>query len=119
MPEQIMIDTSAIYAWCIFIAAVGVAIGWIAKAAKPMMKPFRQMQHELDDIEKRGHDHDARFKRGEARMEKHDKMLKEIKADNRIVMESLALLMRHAETGNNTGEVAQGRTNLENYLINR
>ena len=119
MPEQFIIDTNAVLAWCGLIAAIGVALGWMAKALKPMMKPFKAMQHELDEIEKRGHDHDERFQRGENRMEKHDKMLAQIQADNKVIMESIALLMRHAETGNNTGEVAQGRANLEKHLINR
>ena len=119
MPEQFIIDTNAVLAWCGLIAAIGVAFGWMAKALKPMIKPFKDMQNELEDIEKRGHDHDERFRRGEDRMKRHDEALKEIQADNKIIMESIALLMRHAETGNNTGEVAQGRANLEKHLINR
>ena len=119
MPDQIMIDTSAILAWCTFIAAVCVAAVWIWKAIKPLFRPIKDMQHELEEIEQRGHDHDERFKEGENRMQRHDEMLKEIQADNKIMMESLALLLSHAETGNNTGEVAQGRRKLETYLINK
>lgn len=119
MPDQIVIDTNNILAWCTFIAAVCVAAVWLWKAIKPVFKPFNNMQNELEQIEKRGHEHDERFKRGENRMEKHDKILQEIQEDNKIIMESIALLMRHAETGNNTGEVAKGRADLETYLINR
>ena len=119
MPDHITINTDAIYAWCIFIAAVCVAAVWLWKIIKPMFKPFKDMQHELEEIEQRGHDHDERFQRGEDRMEKHDEMLKEIQEDNKIMMKSLALLLSHAETGNNTGEVARGRRELENYLINK
>jgi hypothetical protein len=119
MPEQITINTDAIYAWCLFIAAVCVAAVWLWKAIKPMFKPFKDMQHELEEIEKRGHVHDERFRKGEDRMGRHDKMLEEIQADNKIMMESLALLLSHAETGNNTGEVAKGRRKLESYLINK
>ena len=60
-----------------------------------------------------------KFANDEIRLNSHEEMLKELKADNKIIMESLALLMRHAETGNCTGEVAHGRQELEKYLINR
>lgn len=119
MPDQLVIDTNSILAWCTFIAAVCVAAVWIWKAIKPIFKPIKKMQDELEEIEKRGHDHDERFQKGEDRMARHDEMLQEIQADNKIMMKSLALLLSHAETGNNTGEVAQGRRELENYLINK
>lgn len=119
MPEQFVINTDAVLAWCAFITAIGAAVVLIWKALKPVFKPFKDVQDELKEIEKRGHDHDERFQEGEERMERHDEMLKEIQADTKIMMKSLALLLSHAETGNNTGEVAQGRRELENYLINK
>jgi len=119
MPEQITIDTSTILAWCGFIAAVGVAIGWIAKAAKPMLKPFRDMKGELNDIKQRSISCAKKFANDDLRIKEHNEVLEQIQNDNKIIMESLVLLMRHAETGNCTGEVAKGRQGLETYLINR
>lgn len=119
MPEQFVINTDGVLAWAAFITAVCVAAVWVWKCIKPIFKPFKDVQHELEVIEKRGHAHDERFQEGENRMQRHDEMLKEIQADNKIMMKSLALLMSHAETGNNTGEVAKGRRELENYLINK
>lgn len=112
MPEQIMIDTNAVYAWCIFIAAIGVAIGWLAKATKPMLKPFKKLQQEVKDIE-------ACEEKDRSHIEQHEKALVELTNDNRMIMESIALLMKHAETGNNTGEISRKRQELEKYLINR
>ena len=119
MPEQITIDTNTILAWCGFITAVGIAIGWLAKAAKPLLKPFRNVQNELDDIEQRSISCARKFAHDDERIREHDETLGEIQNDNKIIMESIVLLMRHAETGNCTGEVAQGRQRLEGYLINR
>lgn len=119
MPEQITIDTNAILAWCGLIAAIGIAIGWLAKAAKPLLKPFQNVQNELDDIEQRSITCAKKFANDDERLNEHEKMLTEAKEDNKIIMESIVLLMRHAETGNCTGEVAQGRQALERYLINR
>ena len=119
MPEQITIDTNTILAWCAAITAVGVAIGWLAKAAKPLLKPFRNVQTELDDIEQRSVSCAKKFEHDDERIREHDETLGEIQSDNKIIMESIVLLMRHAETGNCTGEVAQGRQRLEGYLINR
>lgn len=112
MPDQIMIDTNAVYAWCIFIAAVGVAIGWLAKATKPMFKPFKELQKEVKDIE-------ACEENDRSRIDKHEEALVELTNDNRMILESIALLMKHAETGNNTGEISKKRQELEKYLINR
>lgn len=112
MYDQIVIDTNAVYAWCIFIAAVGVAIGWLAKATKPMVKPFKELQEEVKDIETCEED-------DRDRIDQHEKILVELVNDNRMILESIALLMKHAETGNNTGEVSRKRQELEKYLINR
>ena len=119
MPEQIIIDPNAIIGWSAFIAAIGIAIGWIAKAMKPMLKPFKEMQCEIEEIEQRSKACAKRFTADEERLNTHEEMLKELTADNKMILESIALLMKHAETGNNTGEVSQGRQELEKYLINR
>lgn len=119
MAEHIIIDTNTVLAWCGFITAVGVAIGWLAKAARPMLKPFKEMQCEIKEIEQRSEACAKRFTTDEERLNTHEQMLKELTADNKMILESIALLMKHAETGNNTGEVSQGRQELEKYLINR
>ena len=43
----------------------------------------------------------------------------EMKENDKMIMKSVILLLKHAETGNCTGEVAAGRKELEDYLIDK
>lgn len=47
------------------------------------------------------------------------KPIQELQEDNKIVMESLLLLMEHAETDNATHKIAEQRMKVRQYLINR
>lgn len=119
MPEQFIISTDAIMGWSALIVAVGVAIGWIAKGIKPMLKPFKRMETRLTKVEKKSDTCAQFFANNKKRLDEHDELLAKLSNDNKIILESIALLMKHAETGNSTGEVSAGRDALEAYLIKR
>lgn len=110
--DTITINVALLISVCGLIAAVGVAVTWIKKALSPVLKPLKEMQTSIEEVEKRTiNDFN--------RLNEHEQILKEIQADNKEILKSVLLLLDHAETGNNTGEVAKGRKELEQYLVNR
>lgn len=114
--DIIMDNTLAV---CGLIIAVGGAAVYIKKAISRLLQPLTKLEKELEDIREQDKTNKEYFANDMERLDSHDEILKETKADNRIMMESIALLLSHAETGNNTGEVGEGRKRLEKYLINR
>lgn len=108
-----------IIAVCGLIIAVGGAAVYIKKAISRLLQPLTKLEEELEDIREQNETNKGYFANDMERLDSHDEILKETKADNKIMMESIALLLSHAETGNNTGEVGEGRKRLEKYLINR
>lgn len=104
---------------CTAVVAVGGAAMYLKKIANIIRHPLEEMNRKIEKNEKESEKHDEYFKNDLNRLDKHDKMLEGIKEDNRIVMRSLFLLLKHAETGNNTGEIAAGRKELEEYLTSK
>lgn len=119
MPEQITISIPAILAFCGLVVAIGGAVTYIHKLLKPLKKPYEEIQNEFDDIEQRSAACAKKFQRDEARLDKHEKLLQELFEDNKFMLQSVALLLQHAETGNSTGAITKGRKDLETYLIQR
>ena len=119
MPEQITINLLTIGAVCGFIVAVGSAASYVHKLLKPLKKPYEDIQNEFDDIEQRSTACAKKFANDEARLNEHEKILQELSNDNKFILQSVALLLQHAETGNSTGEITKGRKDLETYLIQR
>ena len=101
------------------IIAICTAVVAVGGAAMYLKKIANIISHKIEKTEKESEKHDEYFKNDLIRLDKHDKMLEGIKEDNRIVMRSLFLLLKHAETGNNTGEIAAGREELEEYLTSK
>lgn len=108
-----------IIAVCTAVVAVGGAAMYLKKIANIIRHPLEEMNRKIEKNEKESEKHDEYFKNDLNRLDKHDKMLEGIKEDNRIVMRSLFLLLKHAETDNNTGEIAAGRKELEEYLTSK
>lgn len=119
MPEQITIDIALIVAVCLMVTNIATAIAWLRKGAKPLFKPIEQIRGRLDDVEDRSKTCAEFFANDKRRLDEHEAILNQLSSDNKIILESIALLMKHAETGNSTGEVSDGRDKLETYLINR
>ena len=119
MPEEIVLQPNAILAWCGFITAIGIAFGWLAKATRPLVKPIKEMRKNIDDIEEQQSACAKKFENDQERLDAQDKLLDRVEQDIKVLLESQVLLMKHAETGNCTGEVAEGRSKLESYLIHR
>ena len=126
MPEHVTLDIVFLLELCGAIVAVGAALAYIKKFIKPLFKPVEELNARMDGFDEKLKALEEKqlqcvsyFANDKQRLDSHEKLLTERAQDYIIMMESIALLMKHAETGNNTGEVAEGREKLEKYLIHR
>lgn len=94
------------------IGTVCVAIVWIKKGLSPFLDPFKQIKSDIKTLKDRKSACDLKF-------EQDQHQLSELREDMKMMMRSQMLTLKHIETGNCTGEVAEGRKALENYLINK
>lgn len=119
MPEEIVLNLDAVLAWCAVIAGLGAAGGYLLKAAKPLTSPFKKMQRELKELEDHSIHCDEKFANDQKQLSDLKEEVTSMKVDIKMMLEGQLLIMKHVETGNCTGEVADGRAKLERYLINR
>lgn len=125
MPTEIAFEfnVETFLAICGAFTVVCVALDWARKTFKPigakLSKPMQTVQNELQEIEEHQKLCSQYFENDKERLDEHEEVLKEITADNKMIMKSILLLMKHAETGNCTGEVAKGRSELENYIVQK
>lgn len=117
--HTVTLNIDSIIWLCSAIAIVGGAIAWLLKGAKPVFRPFTKMKSEIKVLTDRKNACDLRFENDNRRLNEHKEILNELRNDNKEMLKSLMLLMKHAETGNCTGEVATGRKELEDYLIEK
>jgi hypothetical protein len=113
------ITTDAIMAICGLIIAIGGAGVYVKKVADAIRRPLDEVRADIKDMKKDRITNEKYFKNDAARLDEHDKILRELQQDNKMMLRSVMLLLSHAETGNNTGEVGKGRKELEDYLIKK
>ena len=94
------------------IGTIGAAAVYLKKWLHPFLHPFKELSADVKELKDRKLTCDQKF-------ENDQKQLAEINEDIKMMMRSQMLIMKHVETGNCTGEVAAGRKELENYLIDR
>lgn len=111
--------TDLILAACGLIIAVGGAGMYIKKVVDALRRPLDEVRNDIKDMKKDQTTNERYFKNDADRLNKHDKILREIQEDQKRTMRAVVLLLSHAETGNNTGEIKKGRAELEDYLINK
>ena len=119
MPHELIFNVDKLVEVSLAIAAVGGAAAILIKCIKPLFKPLEKLENRVNALETRNQECGAFFTNDKERLDQHEEMLKDQAEDTKIIMESIALLMVHAETGNHTGEVRAGRMKLEKYLIDR
>lgn len=112
MTNEITINLETL-AWLAgFIIAVGGALAYMAKWAQPVTRPYKELRQNVSMLVERKTACDQKFEHDQAqlaRLEKNDKM----------IMTTQMLILKHLETGNCTGEIAEGRAALEKYLIDK
>ena len=111
--------TEIVLAACGLIIAVGGAGMYIKKVVDALRRPLDEVRNDIKDMKKDQTTNERYFKNDADRLDEHDRILREIQEDQKRMMRAVVLLLSHAETGNNTGEIKKGRTELEEYLIER
>lgn len=111
--------TEIILAACGLIIAVGGAGMYIKKVVDALRRPLDEVRNDIKEMKKDQTINERYFKNDADRLDAHDKILREIQEDQKRTMRAVVLLLSHAETGNNTGEIKKGRAELEEYLIER
>lgn len=111
--------TDSILAACGLIIAVGGAGMYIAKVIGALRRPLDEVRNDIKDMKTDQMTNERYFKNDADRLDAHDRILREIQEDQKRTMRAVVLLLSHAETGNNTGEIKKGRAELEDYLINK
>lgn len=124
MTDTITINIADVLWFFGAVTAIGVGLSWLRKAFAPLKKPINNLESKILAIETDSKKHDTYFANDKLRLDKHDESMREmrediqeLKSDIKALMKSTALLMKHTETGNCTGEVAEGRRQLEEHLI--
>lgn len=126
IPETITINPEVILWFFGAVAVIGTGLSWLKKAASPLHKPLIRLEAKLDTIETRSKKCNTHFEDDKRRLDSHDiriqdiqDEIQEMRDDIKMTMKAVVLLMKHAETGNCTGEVGKGREDLEKYLIDK
>lgn len=108
-----MVDAwMAVVAICGGLGAIGGAIVYINKAIKFIQQPQKANEERFAKIE----EYLANDKR---KLEKHDEMLEQVKDVFNLSLKNDLVMLRHASTNNNTGEINETIKNLETWLIDR
>ena len=106
--------------WCATgLGTVCVAIVWIKKGLSPFLDPFRQIRADIKVLKDRKLSCDLKFEEDRHQLRELREDMDDLKEDMKMIIRSQMLTLKHIETGNCTGEAAEGRKALEEYLINK
>ena len=119
MPHELTLNLEVFLAVCGGLITVGGAAAVLHRWFKPLMKPLEKLDERIGALENRNKECSEFFDHDKKQLEKHEILLERQEEDMKMLMKSVALLLVHAETGNHTGEVREGRMELEEYLIDR
>ena len=108
---------------CGLIAAVAAAVAVVAKLIQKWKAPNKKQNEKLEDHDKRIEKIEQRLEDGNRQFEEDNKraseLEKDLKATNRMIIESLQALIAHALDGNNTNELSAAKKGIDDYLIKR
>lgn len=91
------------------LAGVGV---YISKAIKKGMEPVERLNARLDA-------HDDILRKDKKRLDAHDENIENLKNDIQQIMLASVVMLSHMETGNNTGEIRERKTEMLHYMAKR
>jgi hypothetical protein len=95
---------------CGTITAVSAAVAVIVKIISKAKAPEKKQDERITALEKKAEKFEALF-------DNDNKRLKALEEGNRLTMESLLALMRHARTGNNIKQMEEVEESLNAYII--
>lgn len=86
------------------ITGGGIITGIIALITY-LTKPVKEFSSRVEKLEEHSQNDNDR--------------LKALEADSKMSLRVLNAILGHLQTGNNTGEMAKAKSDLENYIINK
>ena len=108
MTIQLSTATIVYIASCITI--LGGAIGTLIKAKAALLKPLVEINNKIEEYEKY-------LANDKAHLDTIDDVLTELTEANTLLIESVRVLLTHAESGNNSGEIREERKKLDDWLL--
>lgn len=97
---------------CGGIISIGGALTVVKKWINGIKKPNKIVKQEVEHIEETLNSHENYFKRDKEAID-------ELKEGQRIIYKSQLALISHAIDGNNTKQLKEAETELQNYLITK
>jgi len=120
--DAISFTPGDIVALCNFILVIA-AVGALAlNAAKRVNRPNEIQDEKIEEIRNRMTDHDKQFNDIRIKLDHDKKRLDEIESvsrvTNRVIIQTLQVLVRHGIDGNNKEELVEADKELNKYLLN-
>lgn len=101
------------------IVTIGAVITLIAKLITRARLPELKQNERLDAIEATLETHQTTLDKYEVYFANDDSRFKAIENSNRITLEALLALLKHAQDGNNVEALVDAEKNLKKYLIEK
>lgn len=105
------------------IVTISAALAVIVKAVGKAKEPNKVQDERISTLEEQVQSINARLQLGNKRFESDsgrvDSIESNMKASNKVIIESLQALTSHAIDGNNIDELKDAKKGLDEYLINK
>ena len=112
-----------IMAVCNFILVLAAVVALIYNLIKKANAPNERQDRKISEVEKRvdGHDKDLNRIWSHLDMDKHrlDDLESEQRITNRVIIQTLQVLVRHGIDGNNLDELRKADMVLNEYLLDK
>lgn len=115
-PSQLV---TMILAVCGGIVSVSAAVTVIAKIIAKAKQPEKIQNDRISKCERRLDDNDKKFEKYDGFFKNDDARLKAIEESNKIILNALLALMKHAINGNDIDNLKQSQKELEAYLVKK
>ena len=115
-PSQLV---TMILAVCGGIVSVSAAVTVIARVIAKAKQPEKIQNDRISKCEQRLDDNDKKFEKYDGFFKNDDARLKAIEESNKIILNALLALMKHAINGNDIDNLKQSQKELEAYLVKK
>jgi phosphopantetheine adenylyltransferase len=114
---------SVVLAVCGAIITISGAIAVIVNFVHKAKEPNKKQDERISTLEKNAKEINDRLERGDRHFisdaERMSALEREVKATNKVIIESLQALTSHAIDGNNVEQLKQSKKSLDDYLLDK
>lgn len=104
---------------CGAILTISAVVAILVKVYKWLRTPENTQNEEIRNLQEHQKEQDSRMDKFEEYFKKDKDAIDNIEAGNKVVQQSILVLMNHAINGNDIDNLKEGRDRLEKYLIER